>query len=75
MTQGDLDRLRESCYFATGVQFRLPKDDETIMSTRLSDVAFYESIFHVSLRLLIYPTIRSILYFNIYPAQFAPNVW
>ena len=29
MTQGDLDCLRESCSFPTGIRTRLPEDDET----------------------------------------------
>ena len=69
MTQGDLDRLRESCSFLDGIQAKLPKDDETIVSTRSGEVAFYEVAFHASLRLLIHPTIKRILHFyNICPS-------
>ena len=49
MTQGDLDRLRESRSFPLGIQARLPKDDETIVSTCLGEVAFYESAFYTDL--------------------------
>ena len=76
MTQGYLDCLRESCDFPIGIQARLPEDKETIVSTRLGEVAFYEATFHTSLRLLIHPTIKRILHFyNICPAQLTPNVW
>ena len=40
MTQGEQDHLRESCSFPAGIQIRLLEVDETIMSTRLSEVAF-----------------------------------
>ena len=33
LTQGDLDHLRESCSFLSGLQARLPEEDETILST------------------------------------------
>ena len=45
MTQGKLDRLRESSSFPARIQIRLPKTDETIASTRMDEVAFYESTF------------------------------
>ena len=68
MTQDELDRLRESHSFPPSVQIRLPEEDETIVSTRLGEVAFYEAAFHVSLRLPLHPIIRRILYFyNIFP--------
>ena len=51
MTQDDLDRLRESCSFLAGIQTRLLEDDETIVSTRQGEVAFYEVAFHAGLRL------------------------
>ena len=35
MTQGELNRLRESCSFPSSIQIRLPKVDETIVFTRL----------------------------------------
>ncbi|GFS32620.1 hypothetical protein Acr_00g0023540 [Actinidia rufa] len=34
MTQGDLDRLRESYSFFTGIQTRIPREGETILSAR-----------------------------------------
>ncbi|GFZ21560.1 hypothetical protein Acr_29g0007220 [Actinidia rufa] len=75
-TQGERDRLRESCSFPFGIQIRLPEVDETIASTRPSKVAFDEAIFQASLRLPIHPMIRRILaYYNICPAQLAPNAW
>ncbi|GFZ14704.1 hypothetical protein Acr_24g0008940 [Actinidia rufa] len=46
MTQDELDHLRESHSFPLSVQIRLPEDDETIASTRPSEVAFYEAAFH-----------------------------
>ncbi|GFZ17514.1 ubiquitin carboxyl-terminal hydrolase-related protein [Actinidia rufa] len=76
MTQGDLDRLRESCSFPSGIQARLFEDDETILSTRPGEVAFYEAAFHAGLRFPIHPTVRRILHFyNICPAQLVPNAW
>ena len=38
MTQGDLDRLRESCSFPAGIQTRIPEDNETIVSTHPGEV-------------------------------------
>ncbi|GFS32437.1 hypothetical protein Acr_00g0022790 [Actinidia rufa] len=35
MTQGELDRFRESCSFPVGIQIRLPEADETIGSLEL----------------------------------------
>ncbi|GFZ16787.1 hypothetical protein Acr_26g0000570 [Actinidia rufa] len=76
MTQGELDHLRESCSIVSGIQIRLPEADETIASTRLGEVAFYEAAFQASLHLPIHPTIRRILaYYNICPTQLAPNAW
>ena len=76
MTQGNLDRLKESCDFPVGIQTRLPEDDKTIISTRLGELTFYEGSFHAGLRLSIHPTIRRIVYFyNICPALLAPNAW
>ena len=69
MTQGKLDRLRESCSFLGGIQIRLLEANETIVSTRLGKVAFYEVAFQAGLRLPIHPTLRRILaHYNIYPA-------
>ena len=76
MTQGEIDCLKKSCYFPARLQIRLPEADKIITFTCLSEVAFYEATFQVSLRLPIHPTIRRILhYYNICPAQLAPNVW
>ncbi|GFS38022.1 hypothetical protein Acr_00g0055190 [Actinidia rufa] len=76
MIQGELNRLRESYSFPAGIQIRLPKVDETIMSTRQSEVAFNEAAFQAGLRLPIHPTIRRIsYYYNTCLAQQAPNGW
>ncbi|GFS36232.1 hypothetical protein Acr_00g0044830 [Actinidia rufa] len=76
MTQGELNRLRESCSFSVETQIRLPEVDETIMSTRSGEVAFYEASFQASLRLSIHPTIRRILYYyNICHTQLVSNAW
>ncbi|GFS32283.1 hypothetical protein Acr_00g0021730 [Actinidia rufa] len=76
MTQGELDRLRESHSFPQSIQIRLPEVDETIVFTRSGEVAFYEATFHASLRLPLHPIIRRILYFyNICPTQLVPYEW
>ena len=76
MTQGELDHLRELCFFPIGVQMRLPKANETIESTRSSEVAFYEATFSAGLHFPIYRTLRKILIlYNICPAQLVPNGW
>ncbi|GFZ09650.1 hypothetical protein Acr_21g0002490 [Actinidia rufa] len=76
MTLEDLEQLRESCSIPSSIQIRLPEEGETIMSARLSEVAFYEADFYVGLQLPIHPSIRMILHFyNICPAQLIPNVW
>ncbi|GFS33713.1 hypothetical protein Acr_00g0030190 [Actinidia rufa] len=49
MTQGDLDKLREKYSFLSGVQLRIPGEGEMILSTRLSEVAFYEAVFPAGL--------------------------
>ena len=41
MTQGELDRLRESCSFPSSILIKLLKVDKTIASTRSREVAFY----------------------------------
>ncbi|GFY95327.1 hypothetical protein Acr_10g0007120 [Actinidia rufa] len=76
MTQDNLDRLRETYSFLVGIQARIPNEGETILSTRPSEIAFYEAAFSTGLRLPIHPTIRRILnFYNIYPAQLSPNAW
>ena len=76
MTHDELDRLRESCSVPAGIQTRLPEADETITSTPSGKVAFYEAAFQEGLRLPIHPTLRRILaYYNVCPAQLAPNAW
>ena len=68
--------LRELYSFPPGIQVKLPKEGETILSTRLDEVAFYEAAFHASLQLPIHPTIRKILnFYNICPAQLSLNAW
>ncbi|GFS42334.1 hypothetical protein Acr_00g0079240 [Actinidia rufa] len=50
MTQGDLDRLRETCSFPMGVHTRIPRKGETVLSASSGEVAFYEAVFPASLR-------------------------
>ncbi|GFS41581.1 hypothetical protein Acr_00g0075200 [Actinidia rufa] len=50
MTQDELDHLRESHSFPLSVQIKPYEEDETIASTCLSKVAFYEATFHTGLR-------------------------
>ncbi|GFS41154.1 hypothetical protein Acr_00g0072690 [Actinidia rufa] len=45
MSKDDLDRLKKSYSFPTGVQTRIPEEGETILSTRTCDVTFYKSCF------------------------------
>ena len=45
MTQGELNRLRESCSIPSGTQIRLLKVDKTIAFTHLDKVTFYEAAF------------------------------
>ena len=76
MTQYELDRLWESCSFPARIQTRLPEADETIASTSSGEVAFYEAAFQTGMCLPIHPTLRRILaYYNVCPAQLAPNAW
>ena len=76
MTQDDLDRLRENYSFPAGIQSRIPKAGETILSTRLGEIAFYEVAFPAGLKLPIHPTVIRILnFYNICPAQLSPNAW
>ena len=76
MTQGDLNRLRETYSFPTRIQARIPNVGETILSTHPSEVAFYDAAFPAGLRFPIHPTIRRILnFYNIYPAQLSSNAW
>ena len=50
MTLKELILLRESYYFPQGVQIKIPEEEETITSTRLSEVAFNEAAFHAGLQ-------------------------
>ncbi|GFY85673.1 hypothetical protein Acr_04g0004110 [Actinidia rufa] len=52
MTQGDLARLWETCFFPMGVQTRIPRKGETILSASSREVAFYKAAFSVGLRCL-----------------------
>ncbi|GFS38252.1 hypothetical protein Acr_00g0056490 [Actinidia rufa] len=52
MTQGNLDRLRETCSFPLGVRMRIPGNDEMILTADNGDVAFYEAAFSAGLRCL-----------------------
>ena len=76
MTQGELDRLKESCTFPSSILIRLPEVNETIASPCPGEMSFYEAAFHADLHLPIHPIIRRILYFfNICTTQLIPNVW
>ncbi|PSS07222.1 Proline--tRNA ligase [Actinidia chinensis var. chinensis] len=76
MTQGDLDRLRETCSFPMGVQTRIHGKGETILFASMGEVAFYEAVFPVGLRFPVYPTIKRILnFYGICPTQLSPNAW
>ncbi|GFY82855.1 hypothetical protein Acr_02g0010950 [Actinidia rufa] len=76
MSQGDLDKLREKYSFPSRIQFRIPGQGETILSTSSGEVAFYEAAFHAGLRFPIHPIIRRILnHYKICPAQLYPNAW
>ena len=69
MTPKELDLLRDTYSFSQGVQIRLPEENETILSTRPGEVAFYEASFPAGLRFPIHPTIRLILmFYNICPS-------
>ena len=63
MIQEELDLLKKSYSFPSGVEIRLPEGYDTIASTRLSEVTFYEAAFHADLRLPIHPIIERIIYF------------
>ncbi|GFZ14653.1 hypothetical protein Acr_24g0008430 [Actinidia rufa] len=76
MTLEELNALRDTYSFPSGVQVRLPDEGEIITSTRPGELAFYEAAFPASLRFPIHPTIRLILqFYNICPAQLVPNAW
>ncbi|GFZ12654.1 hypothetical protein Acr_23g0010390 [Actinidia rufa] len=76
MTQAELDKLRSTYSFPSGIRLRIPGDGETILSTRQSEVAFYEAAFLAGLRLPLRPAIREILiHYKICPAQLSPNAW
>ncbi|GFZ18506.1 hypothetical protein Acr_27g0002450 [Actinidia rufa] len=73
---GDVVEMESYGDRVTSIQIRLPEVYETIVSTRLGEVAFYEAALHAGLCIPIHPTIRRILHFyNIYPAQLDPNAW
>ena len=44
MTQGDLDRMKEAYSFLAGIQARILEEGETILSTRPSEITFYEVV-------------------------------
>ncbi|PSS36100.1 hypothetical protein CEY00_Acc00641 [Actinidia chinensis var. chinensis] len=76
MTQGDLDRLCETCSFPMGVQMRIPGKGKTVLSASSGEVAFYETVFPADLRFPMHSTIKRILnFYNICPAQLFPNAW
>ncbi|GFY96681.1 hypothetical protein Acr_11g0009870 [Actinidia rufa] len=76
ITQGDLDRLWETCSFPMGVQTRIPGKGKTVLSASSGEVAFYEAAFPAGLRFLVHPTIKRILnFYGICPAQLSPNAW
>ncbi|GFS34946.1 hypothetical protein Acr_00g0036920 [Actinidia rufa] len=63
MTLEELNALRDTYSFPSGVQIRLPDEGETITSTRPGEVAFYEAAFPAGLRFPLHSTIRLILQF------------
>ncbi|GFY93781.1 hypothetical protein Acr_09g0002270 [Actinidia rufa] len=76
MSQAELDNLRATYSFPTGVRLRIPGDGEPILSAHQGEVAFYEAAFLAGLRLPIHLTIREILiHYKISPAQLSPNAW
>ncbi|GFS31526.1 hypothetical protein Acr_00g0017870 [Actinidia rufa] len=76
MTLEELNALRDTYSFPSGVQIRLPDEGETITSTYPGEVAFYEAAFPVGLCFPLNPTIRLILqFYHICPAQLVPNAW
>ncbi|GFZ21197.1 hypothetical protein Acr_29g0003590 [Actinidia rufa] len=68
MTQGDLDRLRETCFFPLGVRTRIPGNNETILFVGDGEVAFYEAAFSAGLRFLIQQSIL-LLFLDTGPQQ------
>ncbi|GFZ13608.1 hypothetical protein Acr_23g0019930 [Actinidia rufa] len=58
MTLEELNALRDTYSFPSGVQVRLPDEGEIITSTRPGEVVFYEAAFPAGLRFPIHPTIR-----------------
>ncbi|GFZ06508.1 hypothetical protein Acr_18g0006780 [Actinidia rufa] len=58
MTLEELNALKDTYSFPSGVQVRLPDEGEIITSTRPGEVAFYEAAFPAGLRFPIHPTIR-----------------
>ncbi|GFZ00595.1 hypothetical protein Acr_14g0002300 [Actinidia rufa] len=58
MTLEELNALRDTYSFPSGVQVRLPDEGEIITSTRPGEMAFYEAAFPAGLRFPIHPTIR-----------------
>ncbi|GFS45362.1 hypothetical protein Acr_00g0095770 [Actinidia rufa] len=58
MTLEELNALRDTYSFPSGVKIRLPDEGETITSTRPGEVAFYEAAFSAGLRFPLHPTIR-----------------
>ncbi|GFZ18333.1 hypothetical protein Acr_27g0000720 [Actinidia rufa] len=76
MTDEELNALRDTYSFPSGVQIRLPDEGKTITSTRPGEVAFYEAAFPTGLRFPLHNTNRLILqFYNICPAQLVPNAW
>ncbi|GFZ15597.1 hypothetical protein Acr_25g0000060 [Actinidia rufa] len=53
----ELNALRDTYSFPSGVQVRLPNEGETIISTRPGEIAFYEDAFPAGLRFPLHPTI------------------
>ncbi|GFS34119.1 hypothetical protein Acr_00g0032350 [Actinidia rufa] len=58
MTLEELNALRDTYSFPSGVQVRLPDEGEIITSTRPGEVAFYEAAFPAGIRFPLHPTIR-----------------
>ncbi|GFY87598.1 hypothetical protein Acr_05g0012370 [Actinidia rufa] len=50
MSQAEMDKLRSTYSFPSGIRLRIPGDGETILSARQGEVAFYEAAFLAGLR-------------------------
>ncbi|GFZ00559.1 hypothetical protein Acr_14g0001940 [Actinidia rufa] len=59
-----------------GVQTRIPRKGEMVLSASSGEVAFYEAAFPAGLGFPVHRTIKQILnFYGICPAQLSPNAW